>query len=443
MKRNTMGKRMTAAALALVLLLALAACGQSESEQETVGSNSSADTLKGIYEALIAPESDYSQNKAMMAEYYTELEYGEMLGSDRITITFKANGNEYFTDGSWDFVQDGDRLTAVIADGDYTGIMNVMYMAGAIGSCFGMEPALVSGYLNGLGALGAESDNFSMTVDEAAGTTTYSLNIAGPWDMKELDQMVLTEAILGAEPLDENYTSQGGSVGKLQYLANGNISSYTVLFAEYGDKYLKAVFETLTMTGMCFVIAMVLSVLVTVMRVSPIKPLRLVGDLYVQIFRNIPGVALLIVVAYALPYLKLTLPWKTCVEVAVVLLASAFGSENFMTGINAIGVGQIEAARSIGLTFTQTMSKIVIPQALRSAVLPMTNLLIATMLTTALGSQVPMSPNELTGLVSYITTRETAIGILPFTVSAVIYAGVSVLLGLAGNALDKKVRIHR
>ena len=218
---------------------------------------------------------------------------------------------------------------------------------------------------------------------------------------------------------------------------------YAELFAEYGDKYLKAVFETLTMTGMCFVIAMVLSVLVTVMRVSPIKPLRLVGDLYVQIFRNIPGVALLIVVAYALPYLKLTLPWKTCVEVAVVLLASAFGSENFMTGINAIGVGQIEAARSIGLTFTQTMSKIVIPQALRSAVLPMTNLLIATMLTTALGSQVPMSPNELTGLVSYITTRETAIGILPFTVSAVIYAGVSVLLGLAGNALDKKVRIHR
>ena len=52
----------------------------------------------------------------------------------------------------------------------------------------------------------------------------------------------------------------------------------------------------------------------------PIKPLRIVGDLYVQIFRNIPGVSLLIIVAYALPNLNIVLPWKTCVMVAVVLL---------------------------------------------------------------------------------------------------------------------------
>jgi glutamate transport system permease protein len=215
------------------------------------------------------------------------------------------------------------------------------------------------------------------------------------------------------------------------------------LFSTYGEKYLLAIFETLSMTAICFAIAMVLSIFITVMRVSPIKPLRVVGDLYVQIFRNIPGVSLLIIVAYALPNLQVVLPWKACVEVTVVLLASAFGSENFMTGINAIGVGQIEAARSIGLTFGQTMSKVVIPQALRSAVLPMTNLLIATMLTTALGSQVPLNPQELTGLVSYITTRETAIGILPFVISAAFYAGTSVLLGLLGNRIDKKVRVVR
>ena len=70
-------------------------------------------------------------------------------------------------------------------------------------------------------------------------------------------------------------------------------------------------------------------------------------------------------------------------------------------------------------------------------------LLIATMLTTALGSQVPLNPQELTGLVSYITTRSTGAGILPFVVSAACYAGTSVLLGLAGNAIDKKVRIVR
>ncbi|MDO4807668.1 MAG: ABC transporter permease subunit [Coriobacteriales bacterium] len=218
---------------------------------------------------------------------------------------------------------------------------------------------------------------------------------------------------------------------------------FAELFELYGPNYARAIFETLSMTAICFCIAMVIAILITVMRVSPIKPLRVVGDLYVQVFRNIPGVALLIIVAYALPNLKVVLPWKTCVEVTVVLLASAFGSENFMTGINAIGVGQIEAARSIGLTFGQTMSKVVIPQALRSAVLPMTNLLIATMLTTALGSQVPLNPQELTGLVSYITTRSTGAGILPFVVSAFCYAGTAVLLGYVGNRIDKKVRVLR
>jgi glutamate transport system permease protein len=106
-------------------------------------------------------------------------------------------------------------------------------------------------------------------------------------------------------------------------------------------------------------------------------------------------------------------------------------------------VGQIEAARSIGLTFWQTMRKIVIPQALRSAVLPMTNLLIATMLSTSLGSQVPLNPQELTGLVSYITTRSTGAGIVPFVISALCYAGTAVLMGVLGNLIDKKVRVIR
>lgn len=93
------------------------------------------------------------------------------------------------------------------------------------------------------------------------------------------------------------------------------------------------------MTLESFVIAMVLAVAVTVMRVSPLKPLRVFGDLYVQVFRNIPGIALLIIVVYALPPLKVVLPYRACVIVATVLLGSAFGSENFMSGINTVGVG--------------------------------------------------------------------------------------------------------
>ena len=214
------------------------------------------------------------------------------------------------------------------------------------------------------------------------------------------------------------------------------------LLSTYGQDYLNGLLVTWGMTAASFAMVMALAVLITVMRVSLFRPLRMVGDLYVQVFRNIPGVALLIIIVYALPNLRVVLDYRTCVVATTVLMGSAFGSENFMSGINTIGVGQIEAARSIGLSFGQILRKIVIPQALRTTVLPMTNLLIAVMLTTALGSQVPLNPRELTGVVSFVNTRATG-GILAFLISALAYVGSAFVIGLVGNRIDKKVRILR
>ena len=214
------------------------------------------------------------------------------------------------------------------------------------------------------------------------------------------------------------------------------------LLAKYGQNYLDGLLTTWGLTVVSFAFVMVLAVIVTVMRVSPFKPLRAVGDFYVQVFRNIPGIALLIIVVYALPMLKLVLDYRTCVIVTTVLLASAFGSENFMTGINTIQVGQIEAARSLGLSFGKILRRIVVPQALRTTVLPFTNLFIAVMLTTALGSQVPLKPLELTGVVNYVNGRDLG-GVLAFLISALGYVGTAFVIGLVGNHIDKKVRILR
>lgn len=214
------------------------------------------------------------------------------------------------------------------------------------------------------------------------------------------------------------------------------------LLSAYGPSYLTALLTTWRITLVSFALVMVFSVLITVLRVCPFKPLRLFGDFYVQVFRNIPGAVLLLIVVYALPHLKLILDYEPSVVLCTVLLGSAFGSENFMSGINTIGVGQIEAARSIGLSFTKILRHVVIPQALRSTVLPMTNLFIAVMLTTALGSQVPMAPQELTGLVSYINTRESA-GVVTFAVSACGYIATALVAGFVGNKIDQKVRVMR
>ena len=94
------------------------------------------------------------------------------------------------------------------------------------------------------------------------------------------------------------------------------------------------------------------------------------------------------------------------------------------------------------MTFAQMIRKIVVPQALRSSVLPLTNLLVATMLTTALASQVPLRPADLTGLVAHINTHAVG-GVTAFFISAMLYCATAVVIGQIGNLIDKKVRILR
>ena len=218
--------------------------------------------------------------------------------------------------------------------------------------------------------------------------------------------------------------------------------SISSLLSQYGDRYLTALLTTWKLTFFSFLGAFLIGIFVTVLRVCPIKPLRRFGDFYVQIFRNIPGAALLILLVYALPYLKVVFPYDICVLIATTLIPSSFCSEHLMSGINTISPGQIEAARALGLSFFQMIRRVIIPQALRSSVLPMTNLLVATMLTTSLASQVPMRPLELTGIVSWLNTHAAG-GVTAFVISAALYCGTAVIIGFVGSLIDKKVRILR
>lgn len=218
--------------------------------------------------------------------------------------------------------------------------------------------------------------------------------------------------------------------------------SIQTLLEQFGEKYLLALLTTYKLTASAFILALFLGIVITVMRVSPVKPLQIFADFYVQIFRNIPGSALLIILVYALPYLNVILSYYVAVLTATTLIPAAFCSEYLMSGMNTIGPGQIEAARSLGMTFIQSIKNVVIPQAVRSSVLPMTNLLVATMLTSALASQVPLNPTDLTGIVSYINTHAVG-GVTAFLISAILYCATAVIIGQVGNQIDRKVRILR
>jgi His/Glu/Gln/Arg/opine family amino acid ABC transporter permease subunit len=214
------------------------------------------------------------------------------------------------------------------------------------------------------------------------------------------------------------------------------------LLADYGPAFGQALFLTWKLTAMSFVTGFALGIAVTVARLLPLRPLRFVLTAYVEIFRNIPSVALLIFIVFALPDLDVLIDYEPSVILTLTLVCSAFTADYLRTGINTVGDGQVAAARSLGMRPLVIISSVVLPQALRSVVQPMTSLLIALMLSTSLASQVPIPGRELTALVAKIA-NDSAAGISAFLVAAALYLASGLLIAWAGATLDKKVRILR
>jgi His/Glu/Gln/Arg/opine family amino acid ABC transporter permease subunit len=214
------------------------------------------------------------------------------------------------------------------------------------------------------------------------------------------------------------------------------------LLADYGPAFVQALLLTWKLTLVSFVSGFALGIVVTVARLLPLRPLRFVLTAYVEIFRNIPSVALLIFIVFALPDLNFVIDYEPSVVLTLALVCSAFTSDYLRTGINTVAAGQVDAARSLGMSPMVIISSIVLPQALRSVVQPMTSLLIALMLSTSLASQVPLPGRELTALVAKIA-NDSAAGISAFLLAAAMYLASGLLIAWAGATLDRKVRILR
>ncbi|QXL83602.1 amino acid ABC transporter permease [Comamonas sp. NLF-1-9] len=212
------------------------------------------------------------------------------------------------------------------------------------------------------------------------------------------------------------------------------------LVLDYGPVFWQALLLTWKLTLLSFVPGVLLGLMLTVLRLLPLPPLRLALAVYVEVFRNIPAVALLIFIVFALPDLEVVIDYEPSVVLTLALVCSAFTADYLRSGINTVAHGQIAAALSLGLRPLQVITSVVLPQALRAVVQPMTSLLIALMLSTSLASQVPMAGRELTALVSKIAT-DSAAGIAAFVIAATLYVLTGLLIAWAGAALEKKLRI--
>ena len=212
----------------ILALLSLALLTVSVSAEE-------ADPVKGIFDKLTAADSSYSEMKAEYAQYYEGIGFAETLGEDGFTI--EISGNEDMQ-GSRTFTRDGDFLTVSFPATDYTGATLAFNVLRAAADYYGLNGTLVTSYISGLSALGIESPEFKTEIDASSETQTMRIYIAGPFEMKELDQMVLTDDVLnlyGYEPLDGDYTSRAFNLGKISMLMNGNRDGVTILLQEYSE----------------------------------------------------------------------------------------------------------------------------------------------------------------------------------------------------------------
>lgn len=221
------------------------------------------------------------------------------------------------------------------------------------------------------------------------------------------------------------------------------------------DDYLKAFGLTIGLFVVSGIGALVLGTILAVLRVGPVAILNKAAALYVILFRNTPLLMIFIFMAIAMPVLGYNFKFVEDVEiggwnvsafffrscVALILYTSAFVCEALRSGVNAVPLGQAEAGRAIGLTFTQSMQLVVLPQAARAVIPPMTSVLIALIKNTSVAAAFGMAEAVATmkGLTNNNADERTGI----FLAFAIGYIVIVETVSMTSYLIERKVRVAR
>jgi glutamate transport system permease protein len=224
------------------------------------------------------------------------------------------------------------------------------------------------------------------------------------------------------------------------------------LLSKYSSQLLDAFWTTIQLTVISAIGALILGTILAAMRVSPIPVARAVGAAYVTIFRNTP---LTLIIIFCLFGLSQTLGIKLASESSPTFLVdnnfrlavlglsvytAAFVCESLRSGINTVSLGQSEAGRSLGLTFSQNLRLIVLPQAFRAVIAPLGSVLIALTKNSTIASVIGVSEASL--LMKTMIENEAAI----FVVGGIFALGFVILTlptGLLFGRLSKRYEVAR
>ena len=158
--------------------------------------------------------------------------------------------------------------------------------------------------------------------------------------------------------------------------------------AEYLPKIIEGFWLTIVLAGCIIVTGLAAGLLLALVRAFGVRPLNWLIVFTVDLFRALPPLVIIVLLYFGLPAAGLSMDGFVCAWLALAAVLMAFSEEIFWAGITAVPKGQWEAARSTGLGFLPTLRLVVLPQALRMTVPPLTNRTIAITKGTALASVV-------------------------------------------------------
>lgn len=196
---------------------------------------------------------------------------------------------------------------------------------------------------------------------------------------------------------------------------------------------------TLLLGVVSIVAGLVLGLGIALVRIYAIRPASIAAKIYIDVFRSIPILVLLIVIYYALPFVGLRLSPFMSAAAALTLVSGAYTAEIFRAGIEAIPRGQFEASQALGLSYRHMMSDIILPQAIRIVIPPLTNNCVNVVKDTALASVVAMPD-----LLKQATQAQALeANPTPLIVAALIYIALLWPLVVLVGRLEKRYRSER
>ena len=211
------------------------------------------------------------------------------------------------------------------------------------------------------------------------------------------------------------------------------------LLLKYGMNFLNGLGTTLLLALISVAIGCVIGAFVAIMRLSRSKVLNAIATAYTEVIRDTPLLLQLYFFYFLLPDLlpAMRLSKFTCIAVALVINSGAYMSEVFRSGIQSVDRGQTEAARSLGLFASQTLTRIVLPQAFKNVLPAMCNEFVAVTKETSLASTFYVGDL----MTQYQTiSGKTYLVIEPLVIIGVIYFVVTFTMSKLIAVLERRLK---